>query len=79
MIIDNHMPLPQELQDIPQEKFELCAQAEIRDEAFKTKPVGFYRDALRRLRESRLSVISFWIILLIIIAAIIVPSVTGYT
>ena len=79
-MIDLKQPLPQELRDIPQEQFEQVQLGEeLRDEAPKTKSVGFYRDALIRLRESRVSVISFWIILIIILLALIVPEVTGYS
>lgn len=79
MIIENRNNLPQEIADIPAEKFETVAATEIHDEVFKTDSAGFYRDAARRLRESRVSIISMWVILVIIILAFVVPNVTGYT
>ena len=41
--------------------------------------MGFYRDALNRLRKSKVSVASFWIIVVIILLALIVPEITGYS
>ncbi len=78
MIVErNH--LPQELADLPEADFALAGNQDIRDEGFKTKPVGFYKDALQRLRKSKLSMASFWIIMAIILLALIVPEVSGFT
>lgn len=79
MIIEKNQALPEELQNLPEEDFELTKLEEAQDEAFKTEPVGFYKDALNRLRQSRVSVVSFWIIVAIILLALIVPEITGYS
>ncbi|MGN0801304.1 MAG: ABC transporter permease [Candidatus Faecivicinus sp.] len=79
MIIEKNQALPEELQSLPEEDFELTEPGEVQDEAFKTEPVGFYKDALNRLRQSRVSVVSFWIIVVIILLALIVPEITGYS
>ncbi len=78
-MIDRNQPLPDELKNLPDEDFELQSPDTRQDAAFRTKPVGFYRDALNRLRQSKVSIISFWIILIIILLALIVPEVTGYS
>lgn len=78
MIVDRNN-MPAEIRDLPEGKFEFVPIEETRDEAFRTKPIGFYRDALIRLRQSKVSVISFWIIILVIASVIIVPNITGYT
>jgi len=79
MIIKKNQPLPEELANIPASKFQQMHKEEILDEEFQTKPIGFWKDALIRLTKSKVSVISFSIIMLIVLAALFVPSMTGYT
>ncbi len=79
MIIKKNQPLPEELANIPASKFQQMHKEEILDEEFQTKPIGFWKDALIRLTKSKVSVISFSIIMLIVLAALFVPSLTGYT
>lgn len=79
MIIEDRNHLPQQLADLPDEQFALEGQEEIHDEKFQTKPVGFYKDALIRLSKSKMSMISFWIICVIVVMAFVVPEITGYT
>ena len=78
-IYDIHQPLPEELSGLPDEMFEAQVREHTYDDIGQSDSAGFYRDALRRLRQNKASVISFWIILAIILMAIIVPNVTGYT
>jgi oligopeptide transport system permease protein len=78
MTIDRNN-LPKEIRDLPESCFEIVGTEDIRDEAFKTEPIGFFKDAISRLRKNRLSVISFWIIAAVIASAVIVPYLTGYT
>ncbi|MBQ8094446.1 MAG: ABC transporter permease [Clostridia bacterium] len=70
--------LPQELLNIPQGEFERANNDWRSDERFTTEPIGFYKDAFRRLCSNRMSMISMWAILIIIVLAIVVPNVTGY-
>ncbi len=79
MIIEKGRPLPESLANLPDALFEPVGAASAQDEAFKTEPVGFYRDAFNRLRKSRLSMISLYIIIAIILLALIVPEITGYS
>jgi len=78
MIIDRNN-LPEDIRNLPESSFEIVGTEDIRDEAFRTEPVGFFKDAVSRLTKNKLSVISFWIIMLIIASSIIVPNCTGYT
>ena len=78
-IYDIHAPLPDDIANLPEEDFSLQVREHTLDEIGKSSSAGFYRDALRRLRQSRASIISFWIILVIIVLAIVVPNFTGYT
>lgn len=78
MMVDKHINLPEEIRDLPDSLFELVQVEDIKDEKFKTKPIGFFKDATIRLGKSRVSVISFWMIVAIILLAIIVPNITGY-
>lgn len=79
MIYEKNRPLPEELNNLSDELFAPAGSEAASDEAFKTEPVGFYRDALNRLRKSKVSVASFWIIVVIILLALIVPEITGYS
>lgn len=79
MIIDDRNNLPRELNDIPDEKFALAQTDYTTDERFTTEPIGFYKDAFRRLRANKVSMISLCTIVVIILLALIVPNVTGYS
>lgn len=70
--------LPAELLDIPASEFKQSNNDWRTDERFTTEPIGFYKDAFRRLCSNRLSVVSMWAILIIILLALIVPNITGY-
>jgi oligopeptide transport system permease protein len=78
MIIEKNN-IPDDIRDLPDDAFTLVQAGEIKDEKFQTAPIGFYKDALQRLRKSRASMISFWIIIVIILLALVVPNITGYT
>ena len=67
-----------ELAAIPPEKLRLANADWQTDERFTGEPIGFYKDAFRRLRANRVSMISLWTIVVIILLALIVPSITGY-
>ncbi len=71
--------LPEELKNLPDSSFESLHQEDIKDEKFQTKPVGFFRDAMIRLSKSKVSMISVSCIVLIIILALLVPNITGYS
>ena len=71
--------LPEELLNIPESQFTSLNQEDIHDEKFQTKPIGFFKDALIRLFHDPISVISLIALLIIILLAIIVPNITGYS
>ena len=48
------------------------------DTQFETKPIGYFRDALSRFRKNQASVFAFFILVIIILLAIIGPSLNGY-
>ena len=79
MIIEDRNRLPEELSSIPKELFEPAKSDWQTDEAFKTEPIGFYKDAMRRLLHNKVSVISMIVIAVIILMAIVVPEITGYS
>ena len=70
--------IPEEILNIPAEQFELVKREDIKDEKFKTEPIGFFKDAMRRMGKSKPTMISLYIIVAIIIAALFVPFFTGY-
>ena len=80
MIVKTKEQLTEELAKIPASKFNMKqADDVILDEEFKTEAVGFWKDAFLRLRKSKVSVISFTVIMIIVLGAIFVPNLTGYT
>ncbi len=79
MIVDRKTGIPDEIRNLPDAMFALVQVEDIKDEEFQTKPIGFFKDALMRLGHSRVSVISFWMIVTIIMLALVVPLITGYT
>ena len=64
--------------NIPSEKFTFVnAGANIHDEKFDTKPIGYFRDAFRRFRKNKGSVVAAIIILLLLVFALFVPIFSG--
>ncbi len=58
---------------IPKEDFEFAQNENITDKKFDTKPIGFLKDALIRFRKNKGSVVAFFVIMLIVLYALIVP------
>jgi oligopeptide transport system permease protein len=71
--------MPEDFLNLPDSCFEPVSRGEIRDEAFQTQPIGFFKDALIRFTKNRVSVISFWMISIIIVFSICAPYFTDYT
>lgn len=60
--------------NIPKEKFEFYKRDEsIHDKKLETKPVGYFKDAMRRFAKNKSSVIAAYIILALVLFAIFVP------
>ncbi|MBR2334270.1 MAG: ABC transporter permease [Clostridia bacterium] len=60
--------------NIPQEKFEFAIENDFsHDKKFDTKPVSFFRDAMRRFAKNKGSVVGAIIILILVLFAIIGP------
>ena len=79
MIVDLKNKLPEELENLSAADFVMVQEGEqIMDEKFQTKPIGFLKDAMIRLSKSSVAVVSFTLIVLIILSALIVPLLTGY-
>ena len=79
MIIEDRNRLPEAIRDIDDQRLALAERDHYHDEPFTTEPIGFYRDAMRRLCHSRVSMASLSAILIIVILAIIVPMISGYS
>ena len=58
MIIEDRNHLPQALEEIPEEQLRLAGRDNSKDERFTTAPIGFYRDAFRRLRKNKVTMAS---------------------
>lgn len=71
--------IPEDVLNIPDEEFAPIERDTIADEGFKTKPIGFFKDAMIRLGHNKVSVLSLIIISLIVLMALIGPSLSDYT
>ena len=79
MIVDLKNKLPEELENLSAADFAMVQEGEqIMDEKFQTKPIGFFKDAMIRLSKSSVAVVSFTLIVLIILSALVVPMISGY-
>ena len=66
--------------DIPKDKFEYVHFDEkIHDEAIKGEAIGFFKDAMIRFRKNKAALVSFVIIAILAIMAIIGPSIGKFT
>ena len=66
------------INDIPAEKFEFAENRDLSHDAkFDTKPVGYFRDAFRRFRRNKGSVVAGIIILILLIYALLVPIISS--
>ena len=66
--------------DIPKEKFEYVHFDEkIHDEAIKGEAIGFFKDAMIRFRKNKAALVSFIIIAILAVMAIIGPSLGKFT
>lgn len=64
---------------IPEEKFAFVrGEQAIRDTEFETKPIGYFQDAMARLKRNRASIAAFYIICAIALLALFGPSMTPY-
>ena len=60
--------------NIPKEKFEFYKRDEsIHDKRLETKPVGYFKDAMRRFAKNKSSVVAAYIILVLVLFAIFIP------
>lgn len=68
-----------ELKNIDQSQFEFAQiNSSIHDQKLDTKPVGYLRDAFRRFRKNKGSIVAACIILLLVIFAIFAPVASSY-
>ncbi len=68
-----------DINNIPKEKFRLANDSDrLTDKKFATKPIGYFRDAMRRFAKNKSSVVAAIIIAILLLFAIIVPLVSPY-
>jgi len=66
-------------ESVPKGKFEFVNWDEsIRDAKFETRPIGYFQDALIRLKRNKASITSFYLICLVVIFSIFGPAITPY-
>ena len=62
------------MNSIPKSAFEFVPpEGRMHDKKLETKPVGYFRDAMNRFGKNRSSVVAFYIILVLVLYAILVP------
>ncbi|MBO4836708.1 MAG: ABC transporter permease [Clostridia bacterium] len=65
---------------IPAEKFQFVQKEErIHDERLQTKAIGYFGDAWIRFRRNKSAVVAFFLILILLLFAIVVPFFSNYT
>ena len=68
-----------DINNIPREKFRLANDADkLTDKKFATKPIGYFRDAMRRFAKNKSSVVAAIIIAILLLFAVIVPFLSPY-
>lgn len=68
-----------EYEAIPKEKFQFVQlDKTLHDVEFKTKPVGYFQDAMRRFARNKGSVVCAVILLILIVYAILAPALSVY-
>ena len=66
-------------EELNAEDFRFAARSTaIRDKKPETRPVGYFRDAWRRFKKNKASIVALCIILFLILFAIIVPLVSSF-
>ena len=65
---------------IPQEKFAFAQMdKKIYDKRLETKPIGYFMDAWLRFKKNKSALVAFWLILILVLFAIIVPFISHFT
>lgn len=65
---------------VPAERFVFTqVETDIKDYDPETSPIGFYKDALLRLKKNKASIVAFFIICMITVMAMIGPNLNPYT
>ena len=64
---------------VGKEQFEFVQmQGDIADETFKDKPIGFFKDAMLRFCRSKISIVAFVGIVLVITLSLVVPFISRW-
>lgn len=71
--------IPDDILNLPDSSFEPVAESLIGDETFQTKPIGFFKDAFIRFTKNKVSVLSFWLIVIVIALSIFAPFFNRYS
>ena len=71
--------IPDEINNLLDSKFEAVEQTDIGDEVFKTKPIGFFKDAVLRLNKNVVSMFALAFIIAIILMAVFGPNINDYS
>ncbi len=73
------MSMMKEFESIPKEKFQLVqSDAFLHDKKLETKARSFFADAMIRFKKNKSSVVAFWILVVLVLYALIVPLASPY-
>lgn len=70
--------IPDDILNLPDADFETVTNRDLSDEAFKTKPIGFFKDSFIRLSKNKVTMCALGLILLIVFMAIFAPNFNDY-
>jgi oligopeptide transport system permease protein len=59
--------------------FQLIGRSEQFDQALVRTPVSYWSDAWRRLQQNKAAIISFYVIIVIVLAAVVGPWLSPYS
>ena len=67
------------MKNLPAEKFVFVQkEKELHDNRLETKSIGYFMDAWMRFRKNKSSVVAFWLIILLVVFAIVVPFLSNF-
>jgi oligopeptide transport system permease protein len=68
-----------EVKHIPKEKFQFAQKEKVlTDKKFDTKPVSFFRDAVRRFAKNKSSIVGMVIIIILVLFSLLAPFISQY-
>ena len=79
ILLENGQELGEDILGLPEDKFRpVVRDGKIHDMEFKGEPISYLRDVVKRFVKSKVAVVAFSIIVIIVFMAIVGPYMSGY-